>query len=628
MKIKYLCLISLALCGLAACSKSSADDNPNPRPGKEEEELPEISGLSSIYDLNTVEGYLNSHSATWQNSTLEMDFSSLVTIENPKLTPLYPMYPRIKKTAVGTYILIYQQNTAAHDVYFSRSANLRSWSEAESRLFAKTDMKQYESEVMDRVLFTSADAIVLANGDILAFASFRLNNGYRTNPLNNGIMMRRSTDNGNSWSDPEVIYRGTNWEPSALQLRTGEIHVYFTSSDPNKGDSGTALLRSNDNGKTWTSVGKIIRQYAGTAMDDSGDPIYTDQMPVAIQLNCSDRIAVALESRFGRTGTSADKYHISMAYCDDNWAAGGLTGTEEGPADRKSNLYLNEAAPYLRQFRSGETLLSTGVSKVFNIRIGNSKANQFGTPMPTVFKNGCWGSLEIIDDHTVIGVFPFAWSETVDGNSVSRARIQLAKFVLNHGVNAAAFTPVVDGTAEDWKNVDDALFIGSESTTSSVFRFGYDSGNLYGMIERKDESLTSQDGFELMFQSGNGSGNPVVLKFSFNEGKLTCSDANVKFAYGLLGNLDDDMEDDGMAIEFSIPRSSLNVVNDGLLFNAVIKDTAGDDTFWGLTGTNYSKWLKLDLKPASEPAPEPEPGKGENYGDGPSWGEGDEVDPW
>lgn len=625
-RYRFICVLMFA--AAVSCTATSADDNPNPRPGSgKDDEKPVTSEITSIYDLNQDKGYLNSHAASWQSSVLEMDYSSIVTLEKPKVTPDYPLYPRIKKLADGSYILIYQQNNAAHDVYFARSVNLTSWTEAPSQLFAKTDMNQYESQVKDRVLFSSADAIVLSNGDVLAFAAFRLNKGFRLNNLNNGIMMRRSSDNGRTWSEPQVIYRGTTWEPSALQLSTGEIHVYFTSSDPNTGDSGTALLRSNDNGKTWTSVGKIIRQKAGVATDGSGKTIFTDQMPVAIQLNGKDRIAVAFESRFGRTGTSEDKYHLSMAYSSDNWASGALTGEDEGPADRKSNLYLNEAAPYLRQFRSGETLLSSGISKVFNIRVGNALADKFGSPMPT-FEKGFWGSLEIIDDHTVVGVFPTCWSETVDGQQVSRSRINIAKFVLNHRINAAAFTPTVDGSSTDWKDVDDALFIGSVSKTGTVFRFSYDNDNFYGMIERKDASVTSKDGCTVMLQSGNGSGVPVTLDFSFNSGKIVCSDANVKVAGCILGTLDTESEDDGLTIEFSIPRSFLNVVNDKILFNAVVKDDAGEDTFFGLTTKNYAKWIPIELKPASEPAPVPDPGQGEFNSDGPKWNEGEETDPW
>ena len=626
---QYKFLLALLSAAVVSCSVSSADDNPNPRPGKDkDDDNPVTSDITSIYDLNQDKGYLNSHASSWQSSVLEMDYSSIVTLEQPKITPEYPMYPRIKRLADGSYILIYQQNLSAHDVYYARSNNLTSWTEDGTQLFAKTDMNQYESQVADRVLFSSADAIVLANGDVLAFASFRLNKGYKLNNLNNGIMMRRSSDNGRTWTEPQVIYRGTTWEPSALQLSNGEVHVYFTSADPNKGDSGTALLRSTDNGKTWTSVGKVIRQKAGTATDGSGETIFTDQMPVAIQLNGKDRIAVALESRFGRTGTSEDKYHLSMAYSSDNWAAGALTGEAEGPADRKSNIFLNEAAPYLRQFRSGETLLSCNASKVFYIRVGNALADKFGSPMPS-FEKGCWGSLEIIDDHTVVGVFPTSWTETVNGQQVSRARINIAKFVLNHRINAAAVTPEIDGSSKDWQDVDDALFIGSAGDTRTVFRFAYDNDNLYGMIERRDAALTSSDGCTLMLQSGNGTGTPVKLDFSFSSGKVVCSDANVKVASCLLGTLDDETEDDGLTIEFSISKSFLNIVADKLLFNATVKDeTSGEDTFFGLTATNWQKWIPVELKPASEPAPVPDPGQGEFDSDGPKWSEGDEMNPW
>ena len=128
--------------------------------------------------------------------------------------------------------------------------------------------------------------------------------------------------------------------------------------------------------------------------------IFTDQMPVAIQLNGSERIAVAFESRFGRTGTSEDKYHLGLAYSNDNWAACPPAGDEDGPAERQNNIFLNQAAPYLRQFRSGETVLSCNISGVFNMRIGDAKAWSFSDPMPGFPGRGSWGSIEPVDDHT------------------------------------------------------------------------------------------------------------------------------------------------------------------------------------------------------------------------------------
>lgn len=272
-------------------------------------------------------------------------------------------------------------------------------------------------------------------------------------------------------------------------------------------------------------------------------------------------------------------------------------------------------------------MLSSGISKVFNIRIGNALASKFGLPMPS-FKKGYWGSLEIIDDHTVVGVFPSCWTETVNGEQVSRAKINIAKFVLNHRVNATAFTPKVDGSSDDWTDVDDALFIGSESEAGTVFRFAYDSENLYGMIERSDASLLSSDACTLMFNSGEGAGTPLTLNFTFSSGKVVCSDANVKLASCILGTLDTEQEDEGLTIEFAIPRSFLNIVGDKLLFNAVVKDGNVEDGFFALTSSNCSKWIPVELKPAAEPAPVPDPGQGEFDSDGPKWSEGDETNPW
>ncbi len=622
---KHLLFLSLAL-GLAGCTKAPEHKYLNPKPGSGEDSEPVETDISSIHNLNKAQGYLNSHGTEWQNSSVEMDFRSFKTLESPLLSAVNALYPRIKVLKDGTFLLIYQQGPSAHDVYYARSNNLVTWQNATEQLFAKTDMNQYESSTADRVLFSSPDAIVLANGDVLAFAAFRLNAGYRLNPLNNGIMMRRSTDNGKTWSDTEVIYRGTNWEPSALQLSSGEVHVYFTSSDPDKGDSGTALLRSTDNGETWTSVGKIIRQYAGEAADGSGDPIYTDQMPVAIQLNGSNRIAVAFESRFGRTGTSSDQYHLGMAYSSDNWEAGGLTGTEVGPEERQDNLFKNQAAPYLRQFRSGETLHSCNISSVFNLRIGDSKAYEFGEPAPAFPGKGYWGSVEIINDHTFVGVFPATFTASDD---TAAARIQIAKFVLNHRINASAFTPPMVGSSTGWKEVNDALFIGSLSQAQAAFRFAYDANNFYCLVERLDRNLTKEDGIELMIQSGNVTGDPLVLKFTpdVEKGTIKCNNDGVTFKTTVNGTFDDTANDDGYVIEIAIPRSMITVAMDRVLFNAVMTDAAGSDTFSGLTASNYVKWLVVELKVPSEPEPEPDPGDMDN-GQGPQWNEGDETNPW
>lgn len=72
-----------------------------------------------------------------------------------------------------------------------------------------------------------------------------------------GIELRRSTDNGVTWSEPVKIYQGVNWEPFLLELPTGELHCYFTDSsrtglEGHDTDTGTAMVVSADGGKTWS----------------------------------------------------------------------------------------------------------------------------------------------------------------------------------------------------------------------------------------------------------------------------------------------------------------------------------------------------------------------------------------
>ena len=239
------------------------------------------------------------------------------------------------------------------------------------------------------------------------------------------------------------------------------------------------------------------------------------------------------------------------------------------------------------------------------------------------------GSVEIIDDHTFAGVFPAVFTQNIDGKDTDCANLMLAKFVLNHRINATQFTPSVIGSSNAWKEVQDALFIGSVSQAQAAFRFAYDDEKLYCLVERLDGNVTAQDGVELMIQSGNATGNPLVLKFTVDAeaGTLVCDNKAVASAATILGSVDNEDNDEGYVLEIAIPRTEINAVQDRILFNAVLHDDAGDDTFTGLTSTNYEKWLPVELKLPAPPVEEPEPGDDDN-GRGPQWDNGEETNPW
>ena len=95
----------------------------------------------------------------------------------------------------------------------------------------------------------------------------------------------------------------------------------------------------------------------------------------------------------------------------------------------------------------------------------------------------------------------------------------------------------------------------------------------------------------------------------------------------VLGTFDGTEDDRGYVVELAIPLTHLSVALNRLLFNAVLHDAEGDDTFAGLTASNYAKWFAVELKEPSEPQPEPEVGDSDN-GQGPQWGNGQESDPW
>ena len=133
--------------------------------------------------------------------------------------------------------------------------------------------------VRDRRRHMTADAVVLANGDILVVSSYRAEQSYRKAVGDNGLVIRRSTDNGRTWLPAQRIYTGTNWEPFILQLRSGEIQVYFTHTAPKihldgfqeRRSSGIAIVRSRDNGRTWApavtgppyAAHRVMQQYIG-----------------------------------------------------------------------------------------------------------------------------------------------------------------------------------------------------------------------------------------------------------------------------------------------------------------------------------------------------------------------------
>jgi hypothetical protein len=591
MRRQTLLIIFLGIfCSVASCNK--LDESPR-RPNGGNDTQSQTLNLTPIEDLNQGNSVLNSHASVTSRSSLKMNYRSYVEIGSNQVLVNAPVYPRVRKMANGQYILFYQNNQIGADSYYVRSSDLLTWTGGE-RLFARHPITDSSGASNER-RFSTCNGLVLANGDIIAVASYRANHNYRDLPLDNGLIMRRSTDHGETWGDPVEIYQGTNWEPHLLQLPSGEIHIYTTDSRTHIApfNTGVMLIISTDNGYTWTpSFGnepfRVIRYKFG---EMNGTGIYTDQMPGVIKLNNSNQLAAAMESYY-----DGIRYRISMAYSDSNGQWPHLSLNEAGPVDRNNYIFIG-AAPSMAQFPSGETVLSYNQSALFTLRLGDVTARTFGEAYVPFAKNGFWGTIEPIDAHQIIG------------SMHTSGALMLARFSLNHRITATKRTAVIDGDNSEWLNTDEALFVGENSQAQATLRSSTDDKNIYFLIEVFDENISRDDYVSIYLSptTGNDRLNSESRRIRVSHSGLKSTDiyaggwrphdmsVSVSSAYD--GTISDNNDiDNGYLIEIAVPRSEFDLTSGELLMNFALFTFQGGEDAVSSNTTSTAGWIPLSLE--------------------------------
>lgn len=402
-------------------------------------------------------------------------------VEGTDFTERNLYYPRVKRLSDGALLLCFMNDHFGWDIYTRRSEDDgATWSDAVLLL------EQFPAESTvgkDTVVFVNPDFIELADGRIMLAYQWRYKHGYNdlenTN-VNCGIGVIFSHDKGRTWEGARPVYRGRCWEPGLLQLPSGEIQMYITSSQ-NVVDGmscpRTVIIRSFDGGQTWQG-----KEECG--IDDNEAISYTvdgrfgyDGMPTAVILD-DGSIAMSIEVWSGKYVVDQTPVVVKTSAAE-NWHCDNEKIIREGgpdyPAKKQVNRDLVGYGPYIGKLPSGEVLLlSNGLYKGQQgswLLTGDRDADNFG--YATSAFSGYWGSVAYTGGDRVI----ITGTEQYRSGGEKRGKIHMMTGRVNRAkeISRGGVSPV---SIQDFdRNDNGCWFLGRKTPSSVFYDFGSTGGN-------------------------------------------------------------------------------------------------------------------------------------------------------
>jgi hypothetical protein len=332
------------------------------------------------------------------------------------------------------------------------------------------------------------DLIQLSDGTIIVGYNPRPGTPY-TEDRHFGIRCKRSTDNGSTWSNEIFIYDASYiwndgcWEPSFLELPSGELQMYYSDEGPytTNSDQNISVCRSFDKGLTWSKP-DMVSYRSGSR----------DGMPCAVILKDGKTIAVSIEDN-GWPGVGDFFPTIVRCPLETNWHNYYVDGSS---SNRNKTLDFNfcpnatGGAPYLRVLPDGETVVSYQSAYNHNgnlqmyVAVGNEEAKNFKS-LQHPFSVGdnetvMWNSLCIVDTGDVVAV------GGVNGS------IQMIKGYPVSKLQAPYSSPKVNGIYARGKGylrpLSNQITLGVETGTRLTADFAYDDDSLYFFARTADRT--------------------------------------------------------------------------------------------------------------------------------------------
>ena len=489
-------------------------------------------GITPYHQLNQGEDVSLEHHTSLSQLTFVGGSWTLAGREATQMD--MPIYPRFIKTTDGRYLMFFHAGTAESwaGTYcaYAESADLVNWRYCKQIFPIQRNVQGHYDNVITRY-YAGVHPLRLADGRMMAVASYRGSDDMRHKLLDNGLAIKFSSDEGASWSQEMRINVGTNWEPRPLLLPTGRIVIYYTDSRPyvekvwNSAiiSSGVSYIYSDDNGKTWLPE-DALNDHPGAfrQLRDSknGQNVYTDQMPGVICLKGSSLLVGTGESNMAPCSSSVTNYHVSLAYSGPNYDWGSPETDGSLPADRV-NAAFKGAAPTIEQFPSGEVVLTYNNNNIFYMRTADDRARNFSDEVrffgtEGIMGKGFWGSV-LPDGHVLVAGVGGSGGASGLGYS-----LQIGQYYLNHDIYAAAHPVKVDGNNAEWPSSGQALFVGSRDKMHATLRASVKESRLYFLAEVENPSWShgGSEAYVSVYLTSSGAGSlaegDICLKIAFD----------------------------------------------------------------------------------------------------------------
>lgn len=385
-------------------------------------------------------------------------------------------YPRLLRLQDNSLVVVYE-------TYAGNTELIRSYDNGITWTNPLTTFSQftYTNDKGESTLvnISNPEVYQLANGDILLACNYR---PQKAEIAPYSIAIKRSTDNGLSWHDTQVLYNAAPrfgdgcWEPSFLQLPNGEVQVYFANENPyqQSDEQEISMLSSQDNGITWTTDTKKV----------SFRKHRRDGMPVARIIG--DEIVAVIEDN------NIDKFkpYTVRNKINDNWSAPVLADSPQREYALANNVgdSVYMGAPYLLKIPSGETVISYQTTEhrssdwelsTMEVAIGDKEARRFNhltRPFDVPLdKEAKWNSLAMWDENTIVALA----SSNFRSENVSPWMIKghiIPELIIKNGA--------IDSYP---------IFIGAKGTTNLRCGIGSDEENIHLKCIVKDDVLYADD---------------------------------------------------------------------------------------------------------------------------------------